>query len=305
MKVIYKGVDITDKVKIESCSVKDRTGKTDTIDIVFNNMLDWYLWNPQEDDEISVENDEYSSGTMFVNTLIPDDQTFRIIASSLPCSARNKRNKSYINQTIESIVRSCALECGMDYQIYGIDKSIRIPYIERNNEGCTAFLQRLLTLEGATLKCINNRFVVIGIEYIQSRPATQTISLNNRQSGYQHVMSGKKLKGMTIKSALGEGSAYDLSVNDRHTHRILEQIPVLNDVMAYRWARNKLLDFNRKTESITFNSLQFNPKITSMIRIDIQSNTDSNGEWIVDEVVHDFIENKTKFSMYRCIDSIR
>lgn len=305
MKVIYQGKEITKSIRVKKCTVKDTSGKSDSIDITFADSNNWYSWKPKEDDSISVEKDNYSSGTMFVNTIIPENGDFRILASSLPCRARNKRNKSYFDRTLENIIRECALESAMEYQVYGLDTSIHIPYIERNNEGCSAFLQRLLTLEGATLKCINNRYVIIGIQYAQDKENSQVITVNPAYDNVQHIKSGMRYKGITIKSLYGEGSAYDYSVNSERTHIICNDFPILSDIQAFRWARNKLLDLNRKTEKLIFSNMMFNPLITSMIKIGISSDTEIAGEWLVDEVIHDLIKNKTSFDLVRCVNTIQ
>ena len=41
-----------------------------------------------------------------------------------------------------------------------------------------------------------------------------------------------------------------------------------------------------------------------MLRIDIEGDTDATGEWIIDEVEHDFIQRTSIATMRRCIRSI-
>ncbi len=43
---------------------------------------------------------------------------------------------------------------------------------------------------------------------------------------------------------------------------------------------------------------------SAMVRIDITGDTEANGEWLIDEVEHDFIENSSRAVLFRCIESV-
>lgn len=303
MNIYYNGTEISGLVQTKSCIVRDSANKADSLVIEFGNAGSWYAWKPQEDDRIVVEQDGYNSGIMYVNTIIPEDGNFKIVATSLPCRSREKRSKSYINKTIEEIIRSCALDSDMDYQVYGIDTGLTIPYIERNNEGNSAFLSRLMNLEGAVLKCVNGKYTIIGIEFAQAKNAGQTIVLSSKQRGSQYKRDGIKYKSLKIKSPYAEATATDSSVSDAGINITCDDVPVHNKLQAIRWAKNKLLIKNRQAESLTITSL-YNPLITSMIRIDIEGNTDATGEWLVEDVTHDLINKETTVVMHRCISTI-
>lgn len=304
MNIFYQGTEITSYVVVRSCVVRDTAGdRCDSLDIEFENAAGWDKWNPKEDNAISVYHNGYDSGIMYVNTVIPKDGKYRIFATSLPCKARNKSYASFRNNTLEDIVRKCAAASGMDYAFYGTNKAVVIPYIERNNEGCAAFLSRLLMLEGSVLKCVNGKYTAIDIQYAQSRNAMQTLAITSDQDGVEYSRNGLALRKVTFSSPYAEASAYDAAVEDNHNQLVISSAPVLNNAQAGRWARGKLLCFNRKCESLMIRNT-FNLGFTAMERVDIDSQQSLYGAWIIEEVEHDLINLKTTATMRRCIDTI-
>ena len=304
MEIYYQGTNIEGIVQVNKFIVRDTAaGRCDSLELEFGNAAGWYSWGPEEDDKIIVAHDGYDSGVMYVNRIMPEDGKYRIFAASLPCSAREKKYQSFIWKTIEDIMRSCAASSGMDFRIYGIDPKTVIPYIERDNEGCAAFLDRLLMLESAVLKCVNGRYAAIGIKYAQDLNPAQTIRLNASQEGIRYRRDGMMYRALTIKTPYAIGTAKDGIVGSSHNVLRINDLPALTYIDAARWARGMLLNLNRKSESVTMQST-FNPGMTALIRVDIEGDTDATGEWLVEEVKHDLIELSTSVTMRRCNYSI-
>ena len=305
MEIFYRGTDITDMVQVNACVVRDTSaGRCDSLELEFGNAAGWYSWGPEEDDTIIVSQDGYDSGVMYVNKIMPEDGKYKIMAASLPCKARSKGNASFYGKTIEDIMRSCAMVSGMEYQIFGIDGAAVIPYIERDNEGCAAFLYKLLTLESAVLKCVNGKYAAIGIEYAQNLSAGQTVQLSSKQEGTKYRRAGTTYRGVTVKTPYASAYATDTAVASTHAMLTINDLPAMNDIQAGRWARGKLLCLNRQGESVVMQN-SFNAGLTAMTRIDITGDTDANGEWLVEEVEHDLINLTTAATMRRCIRSIK
>lgn len=305
MRIYYQGTDITDLVQLRKCIVRDTAGgRCDSLEMEFENAAGWYSWGPEEDDRVSVVQDGYDSGTMYVNRIIPANGRFRIIASALPCRARTKGFRSYYMKTVEEIMHSCAMLSGMEHRIYGIDGSAVIPYIEREDEGCAAFLDRLLTLEGAVLKCVNGKMTAIGIEYAQDLSPVQTMELPADQQGTAYQRAGTTYKTLTVKTPFAAGTATDTSVAGTHMHLTDCTLPALNDIQAARWARGKLLSLNRQCESVKIQG-DFSPSMSAMVRLDIDSTTDAAGQWIFESVEHDLHNLRTSAVLRRCIWTIQ
>lgn len=301
MNIYYQGYDITNMVTTRKCIVRDTAGeRCDSLELEFENASGWYQWGPQEDDQIVVTHGGYDSGVMFLNTILPEDGKYRMLASSLPCTARKKEYRSYAEKTIEEIVRECAVLSGMGYQLYGVDGDIVIPYIIRDNEGCGAFLSNLMALESAALKVVNGKYVAIAYDYDQS--AQQTIRLMGDQRGARYERSNKRIRALTVKSPYASATATDTAVDETHDS-IVKNMPVLTSMQAGRWARGKLLAINRKDERLTINT-EFNCGHTAMIRMDVTGDTDATGEWLIDSVEHDLKNETTRTTLRRCIDTI-
>lgn len=305
MEIYYQGTDITGFVLVRKCIAEDASdGRCDSLELEFENAASWYDWGPKEDDEISVYHDGYDTGIMYLNTILPENGKFRILATSLPCKAREKTYRSFYKKSIEDIMYSCAMTSGMGYQIYGIDSKAVIPYIQQENESCAAFLSRLLKWEGACLKCVNGRYVAIGINWAQEQAVNQTIEITAKQPGINHAKNGMQIKELRLETPYGSARAEDLAVGSKHNAMTICNIPAHSNIQAGRYARGLLLHINRKCESLDIQS-EFNPGFGAMTRINIEGSTDAIGEWIIEKAVHDFKNMTSTAKMRRCIRTIQ
>ena len=304
MNIIWQGTDITGYVMVRNAVARDTCGgRCDGLDIEFENAESWYRWGPKEDDEIRIRQDGWDSGVLYLNTIAPGDGKYRVIATSLPCRARQKQWDSFENRSIEEILRRCAAQTGMEFQTYGMDETIKIPYIMRENEGCAAFLNRLATLEGARFKCVNGRYVMISLDWAQDRNPISTINIAPDQDGTDYRKLGAKDYGCSVITPYAKGTAKDADVSDTKAVTEITEYPALNDIQAARWARNLLREKNRKCEKLTI-SATFHPAWTAMSRVNIGGGTDADGEWLMEEVEHDLKDGKSRATLYRCVRSI-
>lgn len=305
MNVYYEGKNISKLVDVRKCIHTDVSGgRRDMLDVEFEFSAPWFVWQPQKDDRIRIELDGYSTGDMYVNTVLPELGRYRIIATGARSAARRKSCMSYEDKNLNAIMATCAAECGMQYGLYGIGGGNTYPYMLRENEDSMAFLDRLLKMEGARLKCLNGKLRGIGIEYAQQQHVVQRIKLVPTQLQARYVRrEDMKLAGITVQTPYAKASAYDTAVSGS-VHPILTTLPAMDNTQAGRWARGLLLNYNRTAERLELD-MEYNAGLTALARIDIESSTDAAGRWIVDEVEHDFVLLKSKATLLRCITSIR
>lgn len=304
MTIYYQGTDITRFTQVRKCVARENCGgRCDSLEIEFENAAIWYNWGPEENDQIIVTHNGYSTGILYLNSILPEEGRYRILASALPCTARRKQYMSFTGKTIEEIMRICARATGMDFAIYGIDGNVVIPYIQQENEGAAAFLTRLMRYEGAALKCINGKYTAVGINYAQERAAHATIQISAKQTGTAYIRRGTKYKSITVITPYAKAKAEDWAVPNSHAH-IMADLPARNSIQAGRWARGLLLHHNRQSETLTIESA-FNPGFSALTRFDITGGTEAAGAWIIEEAEHDFINKTSRATMLRCIDTIR
>lgn len=302
MEIFYRGSNITDMVEVSRCTVRDTSrNRCDSLEIEFENAAGWYRWGPKEDDTIIVTQSGYTTGIMYVNTIQPEDDKFIVFATSLPCAARRKENRSFIKKTLGEIIRTCAGYTGMGYGIYGVDKDIVIPYITQNYESAAAFLCRLMALEGAVMKCANGKYVVISNDYIMDSNPALSIALEAGQNGIEHHKIGTATRKITVKTPYAEASAIDSSVPETHPQIIANTLPAMDNAQAKRWARGKLLCLNRQCEQLDIESV-FNPAMTAAVKADVYGANE--GEWYVEESVHDLMNLRTASTLRRCVRTI-
>lgn len=304
MKVFYQGRDITKDVDVRKCLYTDVSGgRRDLMDIEFEYSEKWFGWHPEADDRIRVTLDGLDTGELYVNTVLPEQGEYRIIATGAKSAARRKAWASFEEKTLGAIMSLCAGECGMDYGLYGISGGIEYQYLLRHNEEAAAFLDRLLGYEGGRLKCTNGKLRGIGIEYAQSRPAAQKFEIDSRQLQAVYLRrEDLKWAGLTVRSPFAEASAYDSAAGGSN-HPIITDLPVMDAAQAGRWARGLLLNHNRQAEELTL-GMELNGGLMALERISIESETDANGSWIVDEATHDLIMRKSRARLLRCITTI-
>lgn len=301
MNLLYQGTDITPFVNITRCVHKDAShGRADCLELEMDHAATWYRWGPQTDDAIRLTHDGYDTGLLYLNSIFPARDKFKILATSLPSAARRRTWNTYQNETLDSIFRKCAAECGMDAKLYGIDGNLQYPFLLRQFEGCAAFLNRIGEWEGIAVKAFDGAFRAVSVDYAQGLPATENIRITTEQDGVTYTRrDNTKYKGITVATPHAEASAYDGAAGCTN-HPILTHLPARDNVQAGRWARGLLVMHNRKAEELTI-QCAFNAGMSAMIRVDVDGNMDANGEWLADEVTHDFINEQTTVKLLRAV----
>lgn len=305
MNVYYEGTDMRPYAIVRECAVRDSaSGRADSLEILFEDAEKWMAWHPNEDDRISVSLNGYESGTMYVNTVSPENGKYRVYATALKCAARRKEYKSYKDRSAVEILRLCALQTGMESAAYGLDGLPKIPYIEQNGESAAKFLDGLFQLEGAAFKCVHGKYVAIGILWAQAQAAAQTIRLTANQEGASYLRSGETLRALTIVTPEARVTAVDTNAPDNHTRLVKCGLPAGDLLTAGRWARGLLLNMNRRRETLALETA-FSPATTAMTRVDVTGGTEMDGQWLVEEVTHDLKNERTRAILHRNLETVR
>ena len=303
LKLYYEGTDMTGYVNIARCVYREASvGRADSLEIEVDHAAQWAKWKPKRDDVIAVKLDGYSTGKLYLNSLIPEGERYRIIATSLPSAAQRRAWQYFKGAQLSDIMHCCALECGMDSHLYGLDGDYQYEYMLRQDEGCAAFLDRIGRLEGLAVKAKNGMIRAISVPWAQQRDAAARLRIDTVQPGVRHtVEQASRLSSVTVVGPGISATARD-SLGEARNYRTIA-LPVSNAAQAGRWARGTLLMENRKTEQIEIKSA-FNAAMRAMVRVDIEGNTQATGQWIVEGVEQDFIDGRTVTTMVRCVDTV-
>ncbi len=304
MQFYYEGKDITQYVNARTCFFSDYAGgKLDTLVIELEDAKAWHRWKPQPDDRIEVTEGAYTTGTLYLSAPAPEDDRFTIIATGAPMAAKRRGWENFRIRTIGEIFNMCAAGCGMKWTLFGIDPNMPVPYIERENETYLSFLQRLMTMEGGTLKCVNGKLTGIAYTYAQDLKRTQTVEILSEGQGTSYIKQPyKAIRSLTVKTLFASAQAVDSAVQQGDT-RVYTNLPALSDVQAGRWARGMLISNNRQIETVCMES-EFNQGMTALAHIDVTGDTEASGEWLVEKVKHDFVNRASSVEMHRCIRTV-
>ena len=97
IKLIYKGVDITDSVSVNRCyHDMYAAGRSDTLHLRVNDASGlWDRWAPAPGDDVRVEFDTINTGTMFVSSVKPQNGLYDIEAQAAPVSGFEVQSKAW------------------------------------------------------------------------------------------------------------------------------------------------------------------------------------------------------------------
>lgn len=303
MQLIYEDKDITGRVEIIGAVHRDQAGEgCDAMEIELEHMEQWAAWQPQPGDRIEARQDGYTTGTLYVNTIAPHSGRYRLYATSMPGRVQEKAWRSYRNTTLESVLRVTAAECGLTAALYGLSGGMKLDYLLRRDEGCTAFIRRVLAREGALLKCYNGAFRAIDIAYAQQLTPVRRLQLGENVRSMSVTRRAElKLGSLTVRAGRIKATATD--TEGGVLTRTVAGLPATSAAMAGRWARGLLLINNREAEELNVET-QFDPALTALARVDVDSRTDAAGQWIADRVIHDFVRGTTALRAKRIITTI-
>lgn len=305
MELIWQGTDITDSVSIRSAVHRDYScGRSDCLDMELYSARNWYDWQPEVGDKLELTEGNYSTGTLFLNTVLPYEGYYRIIATSMAGTAKRQKTASYENMTLAQIMDLCAAECGMQSARFGVSDGLTYPYLIRDNMGAAEFLEELVRREGCALKCIGGKLTAIAVEYAQNLPVAHTIEYDIEQSQARYIdRRYDRWASVRLISPLGEGTATDSTVPAANGGMTFTCFCPPDVGTAKRWAHGILLMHNRQAETMELN-MEYNDGLSAMVRVDIESDSDAAGEWLVDTCEHDFVNLRTCLTLVRCINGV-
>lgn len=300
--LLYQGTDISKDVDILECVHRDVScGACDMLNLKVDHADKWMQWNPQKNDTIRVKRSGYDSMNLYLNTVVPEDGAYRILATGAKAVPFPARWQSFKDKAYSAIMTMCASECGMVAKNHGAGNP-QYAYVLRENLSAPVFMEMLANREGAVLKALDGSFTSIGVLYAQGLAAMHEVQLDSDQMS--SVYTDKRYLSWScveIDTPFGKGKAIDSASTG--LKQVITDIPVDDNAQAKRWASGLLLMHNRQSEMLEL-AMDFNPGYTAMVRINVKSSTASNGQWIVHETEQDLLNGRTKAKLLRCVTTI-
>lgn len=244
IQLFYKGVDITDSVSINRCYHDMYAGdQSDTLNIRVNDTENlWDAWAPATGDEIRVDYDAISTGTMFVSGAIPRNGILDITAQSAPKSCFDQQNKAWQKIRLLQIGDEIAKRNGLSFHSYGVEDRL-YSYLSQT-EGDLRFLNRIARLEGCAVLVYDRKLIMYSEQYMEAQEPTEALDVT-MDGDYKYQDRRAELFGSCVVES---GMYYGRFAVDNGSSRVLlpETMPVAgSDVEAARFAKNLLRYANK------------------------------------------------------------
>ena len=305
MELSWNGTDITGSVNITGCvHTENAYGRCDCLELMLDNAGRWYGYAPEEDDEIIFTHDGYTTGSLYLNAIIPVGDQYRVLATSTKQAAARQSYETYKDTTLQGLFTFCAAEIGMEGKLFGVDGRLPYTFVLRPYEGAGAFLNRVGEWEGLCVKTRDNAILGVSVTYAQEMETRAGIYIDAIQEGvtWQSCKRGK-YASLTVQTPWAKATAWDTGMNGINALTITN-LPAMDNTQAGRWARGLLLMHNRQAETLEIEK-ELDTSLAPMDKVNISGDTAMNGDWIVNETEHDFINKRTTLEMLRCIETVK
>ena len=179
-RIIYNGVDITGDVSINRCyHDMYAAGQSDTLHLRVNDTKHlWDAWGPADGDEIRVDYDTISTGTMFVSKAVPQNGIYDIMAQAAPKSGYEIQHKAWQQVRLLQIGEEIANRNGLTFSSYGVTDRL-YSYILQDGVSDFAFLHNRAMLESCAFLVYDKRLILYSEPYMESIAPTQVLAVTS------------------------------------------------------------------------------------------------------------------------------
>ena len=293
-EVLHNGVNIVDYGIVSACCSSDRYGgMLDDLTISFASENNTLTFN--KDDKLIVRTENgFTTGTMHLDSYVGKDGRFAI--TGISCRHENKKRKSRIWNYVRlmKIIGDVAANTGLTPKTYGV-KDYTYASVAQIMETDLEFLVRICKREGYSIKCDNGNLIVFNEYYIENSGSPITISKSDAEHGYSFNKSVNGLASMTVKcfdieeKRIISYTARDDEISGGEDAK-LEFMTQASE--AERFAKGYLRAANKFY--ITGELLMpYNGGISAGTVADLKDFEDNDGRYVVYEVRHDFVNEKT------------
>lgn len=296
MKVIYNGKDIYPDISVAECYIDEYAEKhTDEILLRLNDTQQlWDIWAPQRGDEIAVESGNIKSGTMFIESIVPEAGIVTLRAFSIPQSFKDKTDKSWEKIQFTQLAAEIAERQGLTLDLYDVTDQ-RYDYVEQRKVPDITFLQGRCELEGLAFLVYDKKLVIYSEPQMEHKTAIDTLEITAADHfEYRNQDAAQYGEAEIINGAI-KGSFKDPNGGGKILRKILK-VKLSGTPEADRFARNLLRLNNKNSTAATLwaGGLLQNYAAGSVVNISTDSARSWNGLAFITHIRHDLVKGKSK-----------
>lgn len=295
MKLIYEGVDIANSVDIMHAVICDNAGgKADDLEIIFSDKdNNWRNWEPKKGDKISISENEFTSGIMYVDEVLLHSGKFKIKAKSIPLKSKTPKVRVWEEINFKNLAEDMTKEVGLTLETYNIKDYLyrRIDQVNLNN---IEFLNQRCLLEGYALKITDNKAVIYDESVFEKQNSVIDIYEDMLYSNYEFKSSSTNLYSSGSLSYLGVNNN---PVNYTYTpKRVISgpdmKINIKADSLAEaeRYTKNLLKNANKYETTGSF-SMDLNTNLAATNIVNLKDLGSFSGKYFIDSIRHNLIKN--------------
>lgn len=297
MKLTYNDAAIDALVDMTLARTTDACGGMfDSLCVRLREAGDWFAWQPNQDDRMTLSHGGYTTGTMYVDSGRSTENGYELYARSCP-TAGDKKWACYEKVNLAQLAGMAAKELGVALALYGTDGAQTYERLVRRNEGWPAFLNRIAERESMMLKFSAGKLMLIDWAWVCAQDAAMHMDITANQQGVRYTQANNEYKTLTVAGLPGKATATDANAYGSRSRTEAE--PVFDTLQAGRWARGLLLKHNLETEKIDMD-LTLTPSLAAVMKIELGGLSVLSGDWLTTKVTHDFVKETTTLSLCRC-----
>jgi hypothetical protein len=295
LKILYNDKDITDDISVSSC-IHDMfaSSQADTLCMKFNDSKRlWDKWQPTKKDTISISYGIAKTGTMFIDSVIPENGVYTLRASSIPPTAMNKTDKSWENVHLMQLAQEIAKRHGLGFESYDVADKI-YSYVRQPNIPDFEFLQQRCNLEGLAFVVYDKKLVLYDEEKLETATPVKEVNLTT-ENDFTYTDSSQKGYG---KAIVTNGDLTGEFISSNGLENALTQTistSIGGQAEANRFAKGLLRQANKNlTQGIFKLPLMREFSAGSVMKIKTAGANTWDGNGFVSHIRQDYIKSTSK-----------
>ena len=238
-------MDITESVSVNRCwHDMYAGGQADTLHLRLNDVAHlWDSWQPSPGDEIRLDFDTISTGTMFLTAAQPQNGYFEINAQSAPASGYEKRSKAWQRVRFLQIGQEIAQRNGLEFAAYGVENQL-YEYIPQDNMGDFALLSALARAESCAVQVYDKRLILYSEPYMEAMEPSEVLTIG-MDGGFCYTDRRAGLYGSCIVTTGQYSGTFAADNGSALIYRPEVTIKPSNSTEAERFAKGFLRSVNK------------------------------------------------------------